>query len=96
MPIQSFADHQTELFFTTGRLGKRVPWHNMGKVVLRKMDMLHYAAKLEDLKSPPGNRLESLRGKLKGYYSIRVNAQWRIVFHWSDKGPADVQIMDYH
>lgn len=96
MPIQSFVETQTELFFETGRLGKRVPWHNVGKIVLRKLDMLHYAAKLEDLSSPPGNRLEALHGKFKGHYSIRINDQWRIVFCWTDKGLENVRVIDYH
>lgn len=96
MPIQSFADRHTELFFETGRLGRRVPWCAVSKVVLRKLDMLHYAAVLNDLRSPPGNHLEMLKGRLKGYYSIRVNRQWRVVFGWSDKGPVEVGVMDYH
>jgi toxin HigB-1 len=57
--------------------------------------MLHYAKKLTDLQSPPGNRLEALSKNLNGYYSIRINDQWRIVFQW-DNEPFDVQIMDYH
>jgi proteic killer suppression protein len=58
--------------------------------------MLHYAAKLSDLKAPPGNRLEALKGDLAGYHSIRVNDQWRIVFRWTDAGPAEIRITDYH
>jgi len=57
--------------------------------------MLHYAKELYDLRSPPSNRLESLKGDLKGLYSIRINDQWRIVFGW-DHEPFDVRIMDYH
>ena len=58
--------------------------------------MLHYAAHLDDLKAPPGNRLESLRVDLKGFHSIRINEQWRIVFRWTDAGPYEVRITDYH
>jgi len=58
--------------------------------------MLHYAAKLTDLKSPPGNRLESLKGDLRGCYSIRINEQWRVVFEWSPDGASNVRIPDYH
>ena len=58
--------------------------------------MLHYASQLEDLKAPPGNRLESLKGDLEGYYSIRINERWRIIFKWKESGPSDVRIADYH
>ena len=58
--------------------------------------MIHYAHELSDLKSPPGNRLEALKGNLKDFYSIRINDQWRIVFKWSQEGPEEVQILDYH
>ena len=57
--------------------------------------MLHYAKELSDLRSPPSNRLESLKGDLKGLYSIRINNQWRIVFEW-DYEPFNVRILDYH
>ncbi len=62
----------------------------------RKLDMLDYAGVLTDLASPPGNRLEALKGDLKGFHSIRINDQWRIVFQWTASGPADVDILDYH
>ncbi len=58
--------------------------------------MLDYAKELRDLRAPPGNRLEALKGELEGFHSIRVNDQWRIVFRWTDSGPADVDICDYH
>ena len=63
---------------------------------LRKLDMLEAARKLEDLRSPPGNRLEALHGDLKGYHSIRVNEQWRIVFRWNAGDATEVQLIDYH
>lgn len=62
----------------------------------RKLDILDYAQKIEDPRSPPGNRLEALKGRLRGLYSIRVNDQWRIVFRWTESGPMDVDIVDYH
>lgn len=62
----------------------------------RKLDMLNNAYVLEDLRVPPGNRLEVLRGDLKGLHSIRINDQWRIVFRWRDGNAESVQIMDYH
>ena len=59
-------------------------------------DMLDYAAALRDLSSPPGNRLEALKGTWGGFHSIRVNDQWRIVFRWTEHGPEDVDVVDYH
>lgn len=58
--------------------------------------MLDYAEALTDLASPPGNRLEALKGDLEGFYSIRINERWRVVFRWTDSGPTDVDIRDYH
>ena len=68
----------------------------MAKVAARKLDMLDYAVQLGDLASPPGNRLEPLRGNMEGRHSIRINDQWRIVFRWTSTGPTDVDIKDYH
>lgn len=62
----------------------------------RKLQYLHEAADLRDLTSPPGNRLESLKGDLKGFRSVRINDQWRVVFRWSGGNAFDVQIVDYH
>ncbi len=58
--------------------------------------MLDYASKLSDLKSPPNNQLEALKKDLTGFHSIRINAQWRLVFKWTNSGPTEVKIMDYH
>jgi len=58
--------------------------------------MVHYAAQIDDLKAPPGNKLEALKGDLKGFYSIRINEQRRVIFRWSESGPSDVRITDYH
>ena len=65
-------------------------------IAVRKLDQLNTASKLVDLRIPPSNRLEPLKGELKGFYSIRINDQWRVVFKWSAAGPEEVQIMDYH
>ena len=65
-------------------------------VTRRKLVLLDAAASLADLSVPPGNYLEALERELVGLHSIRVNRQWRIVFRWTDAGPADVEIMDYH
>jgi proteic killer suppression protein len=95
MVIQSFKDADVEIFFRTGLKPRKKGWANVHQIVRRKLDMLDYAKELKDLRSPPGNKLESLVDDLKGYYSIRINDQWRIVFGW-DTQPYDVCIMDYH
>ena len=96
MAIQSFSDINTELFFHSSTVKKGLGWSSVQSVARRKLDMLNYAFQLNDLRSPPGNRLESLSGNLKGFYSIRINDQWRIVFKWAKVGPSDVRICDYH
>ena len=63
---------------------------------LYKLDVLNAAQSLEDLRSPPGNRLEALIGDLAGFHSIRINAQWRIIFRWQESNAHDVQVIDYH
>ena len=69
---------------------------NIEAVAMRELAMLHRAATLDDLRIPPSNRLESLHGDRSGQYSIRINQQWRLCFTWTDAGPQDVQIVDYH
>ena len=96
MAIQSFGNPAIEHFFVTGRVAKGAGWAAVFKVARRKLDMLHYAQQLGDLRSPPGNRLELLRGDLAGLHSIRVNERWRVVFRWTETGPAEVDIVDYH
>ncbi len=95
MAIQRFVSRKVQRFFVEGTVPKGTRWAGAAKVALRKLDMLDYAHKLRDLASPPGNRLESLKGDLAGYHSIRINDQWRVVFRWTDLGPADVDIRDY-
>ncbi len=95
MAIQSFASPVVERFFS-GHLTKSVGWANVARVAARKLDMLDYAAVLNDLASPPGDRLEALKGKLAGFHSIRINDQWRVIFRWTASGPAEVDIRDYH
>ena len=96
MAIRSFADKATEDFFLTGRKTKKSGWAGIEAITRRKLDMLYYAAELRDLRSPPGNRLEPLKGDLKGYHSIRINDRWRIVFRWTVSGAEEVRIVDYH
>lgn len=96
MAIQSFRDKQLIEFIENGKIPKNCQWEKLKNIALRKLDMLNYATKLTDLKVPPGNHLEQLRGDLYGYYSIRINNQWRIIFVWTPKGPSEVEIIDYH
>ena len=95
MAIQSFKDGDAEQFFIKGKKPRKKGWNAAADIAKRKLDMLHYAKVLRDLLSPPSNRFESLKGNLNGYYSIRINDQWRIIFKW-DGQPFDVQIVDYH
>ncbi len=96
MAIRSFSDGAAEAFFLTGHLKRTVGWSATRKVLKRKLDMLHYAGALEDLRSPPDNRLEALKGRMHGYHSVRVNDRWRIVFRWTFGGPTMVRVTDYH
>ncbi len=93
MAIQSFRDADTQVFYQTGR-NKR--WANIAKVTLRKLDMLNAVATLTDLRIPPANRLETLLSNRVGQHCIRINDQWRVCFRWTEAGPADVEITDYH
>jgi proteic killer suppression protein len=92
--IRSFRDEATADAFD-GKVGKGFPV-NILRIVRRKLEMVNAAAILSDLRSPPGNRLEALAGDRKGQHSIRVNDQYRICFIWTDEGPADVELTDYH
>ena len=96
MSIQSFSDKDTEDFFISGYTRKGISWASVNKIAKRKLDILHYASEIKDLKAMPGNRLEPLKGNLKEYNSIRINDRWRIIFKWSDSGASDVSITDYH
>jgi proteic killer suppression protein len=96
MAIQSFADDLVRRFFETGDVNRKVGWFGAARVVARKLDMLDYAAALQDLMRPPANRLETLKGALKGFHRIRVNDQWRVVFRWTAAGPTDVDVVGYH
>lgn len=78
-----------------GEPGKGFP-SNLFRVAVRKVAMLQAAHMLDDLRMPPGNRLEALKGDRAGQHSIRINDQWRICFTWTDNGPEDVEIVDCH
>jgi len=92
--IRSFKCKETEKIFKRSYL-KKYPV-DMQRVALRKLRMLNRAEDLNDLRVPPGKRLEALKGKRKGQHSIRINDQWRICFLWQDKDVFDVEITDYH
>jgi toxin HigB-1 len=96
--ILSFAGIGTQDVFNgqNTKAARKVCPEVLWPVARRKLDSLDYAARLEDLRFPPGNRLEALKGNRKGEYSIRINDQYRICFRWTDAGPEDVSIEDYH
>ncbi len=96
MAIQSFANPDVERFFRESAVPRRAGWAGVSRIVTRKLDVLDYADRLSDMASPPGNRLEALRGDLRGLHSIRINDQWRIVFRWTESGPSEVDVRDYH
>jgi len=91
--IRSFRDRDTEALFR-GEFARRLQGFRSG--ASRKLDMLDAAERLEDLRSPPNNRLEALSGNRRGQHSIRINDQWRLCFIWKDGGAEDVEIVDYH
>jgi proteic killer suppression protein len=92
--IRGFRCKETERLFHRDR-PRKLP-ADLHRVALRKLVQLHAATSLEDLRVPPGNRLEALTGDRKGQHSIRVNDQWRVCFVWRDGGAEDVEIVDYH
>jgi proteic killer suppression protein len=92
--IQNFADPETESIWT-GRRSRKLP-PDIQSVALRKLRLLNQARVLNDLRVPPGNRLEALKANRLGQHSIRINDQWRICFRWDEGGPKDVEIADYH
>jgi toxin HigB-1 len=92
--IQSFRCEETAKVFK-GVRPRRLPG-NLLNIMQRKLKLLDAVTKLEELRVPPGNRLEALKGNRKGQHSIRVNDQWRVCFRWKTDGPHDVEIIDYH
>ncbi len=93
--IRSFGDNATEALFHGRRGAGRFP-AEVRRIGPRKLDMINAARTLADLRAPPGNRLEALRGDLRGFHSIRINDQWRIIFRWESSEARDVRITDYH
>ncbi len=92
--IGSFACKETEKIFN-GKFSSKLP-QSIQRLTARKLDYLDSAGDLEDLRSPPGNRLEALKDDRAGQHSIRINDQWRICFVWRDNNAYDVEIADYH
>lgn len=95
--IASFGDRATSDLFHGVSSAKvcRLPSQIIDSTLF-KLDLLNGAVSLDDLRSPPGNRLEALKGDYAGFHSIRIDAQWRIVFRWKDSNAHDVSVVDYH
>ncbi len=91
--IHSFGDQPTEALFLDQAVRQ---FQSFARSAKRKLEALNAATRLDDLKVPPANRLEKLKGRLKDFYSIRINDQWRVIFRWDDGEAYDVQIVDYH
>ncbi len=91
--IRSFGDKATAALFETGR---HRSFGSMSAVALRKLKQLDLVERLEELSIPSGNQLEQLKGNLADQHSIRVNKQYRVCFRWTEQGPEDVEIVDYH
>jgi toxin HigB-1 len=96
--IRSFRDGATEDIFNraNSKRARKVCPSVLWQIARRKLEWLDSAASLEDLRVPPGNRLEALKGDRRGQHSIRINDQYRVCFSWNETGPADVEIVDYH
>ena len=92
--IISFGTKQTEKIWNGERV-KKIP-NEIQEIGRRKLRMLNNSQNIADLKTPPSNRLEKLKGSLNGFYSIRVNDQWRIIFRWDNGNALEVEILDYH
>jgi len=91
--IRSFKCSETAALSNGERVRR---FGNITAVAQRKLRQLQIASRLDDLRVPPGNRLEVLRGDRRGQHSIRINGQWRVCFHWTEAGAEDVEIVDYH
>jgi proteic killer suppression protein len=96
--IVSFADRGTENIFdgVSSKVARRACPQTLWPVARRKLEQLNAVTRLADLRLPPNNRLESLRGDRRGQHSVRINDQYRVCFKWTPSGPADVEIVDYH
>lgn len=91
--IRSITDRETLELWQSGRSKRH---SSIARVALRKLDQIDAAVRIDDLRAPPGNRLEQLKGTRKGQWSIRINDQWRVCFRWDNGEAFDVEIVDYH
>ena len=95
--IRSIKDATTQDIFDglNSKVARKLP-QELHRKARRQLDLINAVTRIEDLKVPPGNQLEALKGDLKGFHSIRINDQWRIIFRWLDGNAEDVRIIDYH
>jgi proteic killer suppression protein len=91
--IRSFGDKPTEALFIDKRVRQ---FEGIARTAKRKLEAVNAASRLDDLAIPPANRLETLKGDLKEFHSIRINDQWRVIFKWINGEPHEVRIVDYH
>ena len=91
--IRSFGDKRTEALFHDEFVRD---FQGFARIAKRKLEAINAASRLEDLMVPPSNRLEKLKGDLRGFYSIRINDQWRVILRWIEGEPHEVRIVDYH
>lgn len=91
--IRSFRDEDTDALFRRTAVRR---WQDIERVARRKLEQLNAAQRIDDLRIPPGNRLEALKGDRRGQHSIRINDRWRVCFVWKDGDAYDVEIVDYH
>lgn len=96
MEIKSFGNKEIENFIKTGTLKKKCKWKNISRIAQRKIDMILFADGIDDLQIPPSNRLEKLANNLAGFWSIRINDQFRIIFKCKGNLIYEIQITDYH
>ena len=92
--IVSFRDRETERLWFGERSRRLPPW--IMTTAVRKLRLLQAATSLDQLRQPPGNRLEALSGNRAGFHSVRINDQWRVCFRWTERGAEDVEVVDYH
>ena len=97
LEIISYGNKETQNFDLKGRMGKKCQWRSLADIARRKLDILIYGISVNDFKIPPGNKFEWLKGDLKGFASIRINEQWRIIFKINKhKQLEHIKIIDYH